>query len=129
MSQFAASIAIVVSAVIAQGQDDPTGTWKWDVEFNGKTTTSTLKLKLDGGRLAGIYIGGASGAETPIQDTSFNDGKFTFTVKRDNGEFKTTVEYSGIVKGDTIDGKVISTTDRNGNIQSSSRDWQAKRQK
>jgi len=131
MRQVAAACVVLFAALanVAQAADDPSGTWKWDVEFKGKTTTSTLKLKLDGNKLTGVYIGGASGNERQIQDGTYADGKLTFSVKSDTGTIKTTLEYNGVLKGDTIAGKIDSTFDRNGDISTTTRDWEAKRQR
>src|SRR2546423_15191481 len=37
--------------------DDATGTWKWTSTFNNNTVESTLKLKQDGDKLTGVYVG------------------------------------------------------------------------
>src|SRR5207247_2240543 len=60
-------VAIVGLAAPATGAD-ATGTWKWTATFNGQTRDSTLKLKQEGDKLTGVYVGGQSNTETPIED-------------------------------------------------------------
>jgi hypothetical protein len=121
----AAVVLAVVSLVsVARGADDPTGTWKWETNFNGKTREQTLKLKLDGDKLTGTMLG-RDNQETAIDNASFKDGKVSFTVTREFNNNKITSKYNGTLSGDTIMGK--SETDFNG--QNRSTDWNAKRQK
>jgi hypothetical protein len=121
-------VALVVAvAGLARAEDkgkaDPTGTWKWTVEFGGQAREQTLKLKLDGDKLTGTMIGRNS--ETKIEDGKYKDGEITFTVIRERNGQKTTTKYAGKLSGDTIKGKAES--DRGGQTQS--RDWEAKREK
>jgi len=108
----------------ARAADDPTGTWKWSITVNDNTIESTLKLKLEGDKLSGVYVG-RNNTETPIEDASFKDNKVSFKVVREFNNNKFTIKYSGTLSGDTIKGK--SEFDRDGQTQS--RDWDAKRQK
>jgi hypothetical protein len=107
-----------------QGAEDPTGTWKWSTTFGDNTVESTLKLKLDGDKLTGTYVGRGN-TETPISDATFKDNMVKFNVVREFNNNKFTIKYSGTVSGDTIKGK--SEFERDGQAQS--RDWEAKRQK
>jgi hypothetical protein len=100
---------------------DPTGTWKWTVERNGQTFESTLKLKLEGSSLTGVYVGRQN--ETPIEDGKFVDDVVTFKVTREFNGNKFVIAYEGKLSGDTIKG--TSKITRDGETQS--RDWEAKR--
>ena len=102
--------------------DNPTGTWKWTTEFGGKTRESTLKLKLDGDKLSGVYVGGQSNTESPIEDATIKGDVISFKVTRERDGQKTTTKYSGTLKGDTITGK-------SQRAEAEARDWVAKRQK
>jgi hypothetical protein len=104
---------------------DATGTWKWETSFGGKTRESTAKLKQDGDKLTGVYIGGQSNTETPIEEASIKGDVVTFKVTRERDGQKFTTKYTGTLKDDTITGK--SERQRDGQTQSS--DWVAKRQK
>jgi len=119
----ALALAFVGFVSTARAADDPTGTWKWSVTFGDKTIDASLKLKLEGDKLTGAYVG--RNMETPIENASFKDGKVSFTVTREFGGNKFTTKYDGTLSGDTITGK--SEFERDG--QKQSRDWIAKRQK
>jgi hypothetical protein len=120
-----AAVAVLGFVGVARAAEDPTGTWKWTAMFGGQSREATVKLKLDGDKLTGAYVGGQSGTETPITDGSYKDGKVSFSVTRERDGQKTTTKYSGELKGDTITGK--SERPRDGQTQSS--DWVAKRAK
>ena len=118
-------VATLVIAPAVQGAEDPTGTWKWSTMFNNQTRESTLKLKLEGGKLSGAMLG-RNDQETPIEDAKFEGDKVSFSVTRSRGEQKFTSKYSGTVSGDTIKG-TIEMPGRDG--QTRSREWEAKKAK
>lgn len=120
LSLFIVCIALVSVAVAAE---NPTGTWKWQTNFGGKTRDNSLKLKLEGDKLTGSMLG-RDNQETPIENATFKDDKVSFAVTREFNGQKFTIKYAGTVKGDTITGK--TEFDRDG--QSQSRDWEAKKQ-
>jgi hypothetical protein len=101
------------------------GTWKWTTSFGGQSRDSTLKLKQEGDKLSGVYIGGQSNTETAIEDAKLSGDTISFKVTRDRDGQKRVTKYSGKVAGDTITGK--SERERDGETQSS--EWIAKRQK
>src|SRR5947208_16215415 len=80
---------------------DPVGTWKCEYEIGGQQRTATLKLKKDGGNLAGT-MGWPDQDETKLKDLKLKDGTLTFAAERklpgmDDG---LTVEYKLTVDGD-----------------------------
>jgi hypothetical protein len=109
----------------AQAAEDPNGTWKWTTMFGEKSVEASVKLKLEGDKLTGAYIG-RGGTETPIENGTFKDGKVSFTVTRMFNDNKFVVKYNGTLSGDTIKGK-SEFAGQDGQAQS--RDWEAKRQK
>ena len=119
---FALAFVGLVSPAIAA---DATGTWKWTTTFNGQSRDSTLKLKQEGDKLTGVYVGGQSNTETPIEDASLKGDTISFKVTRERNGQKATTKYTGTLKDDTITGK--SERERDGQTQST--DWVAKRQK
>jgi len=123
----AATIVLALFGLVRPvvGADDLTGTWKMETNFNGKTRESTLKLKLDGDKLTGVYIGGQNNTETPIENGTFKDGKLSFSVTREFNNNKITSKYTGTLTGDVI--KEKSETEFNGQTRMS--DFEAKRQK
>lgn len=115
-------VATLVLAPAAQAAD-PTGTWKWSTTFNNQTRETTLKLKLEDGKLTGAILG-RNDQETPIEDAKIDGDKISFSVTRGRGEQKFTSKYSGTVSGDTIKG-TIESPGRDG--QTRSREWGAKK--
>jgi len=121
----AAAFALALVGSTAIAADNPTGTWKWSTTFNNQSRDSTLKLKLEGDKLTGVYVGGQSNTETPIEDASLKEDIVSFKVTRERNGQKFTTKYSGKLAGDTITGK--SERERDGQTQST--EWVAKRQK
>jgi hypothetical protein len=115
------TVAAFVGVLVAA--ENPTGTWKWTTNFGGQSRDATLKLKMDGDKLSGTYVGRDS--ETPIEDASIKDDLISFKVTREFNGQKRTTKYSGKIAGDTITGK--SERERDGQTQST--EWVAKRQK
>ena len=108
----------------AEDKPNPTGAWKWTVTRGDQKREMTLKLKLEGDKLTGAYVG-RDGKETPIEDATYKDGEVAFKVTRERNGQKFVVNYKGKVSGDTLTGK--TEFERNGEKQS--RDWEAKRAK
>jgi hypothetical protein len=127
MRHLAAAVAaamLLCLAGLTRAADDPTGTWKWETEVNGQKRETTLKLKLDGGKLTGTVLG-RNNQETAIEEATFKDGSVTFKVTRDRNGVKTTRKYTGKLDGDTIKGKIEFERDN----QPQTMDWEAKRSK
>jgi hypothetical protein len=118
-------LAFAGSVGMARAEDktNPTGTWKWTVNFGGQERELTLKLKLEGDKLTGAMV--RDGQETKIEDAKYKDGEVSFQVTRERDGQKFTLKYSGKVSGDSIKGK--TEFERDGQPQS--RDWDAKRAK
>jgi hypothetical protein len=120
-----AMVAVVVGFVSTAVAADATGTWKWTSTFQNQTREATLKLKQDGEKLSGVYVGGQSNTETPIADAKIEGDKISFKVTRERDGQKFTTAYSGTLKDDTITG----TQERERDGQKNSSEWVAKRQK
>jgi hypothetical protein len=119
-------LAFVVPVTAAKADDapNPTGTWKWTVDFGGQSREVTLKLKLDGDKLTGT-ITGRDNKEAAIEDAAYKDGQVSFKVTRERDGQKFVMKYSAKVSGDSLKGK--TEFDRDGQTQS--RDFEAKRAK
>lgn len=123
MRRFSGLIAVAAFCVAVPAlAADPTGTWKWTVERNGQTIETTLKLKLEDGKLVGT-ISGRNNTETPIEEGKCDEEGISFKVVREFNGNKFVSAYTGKVDGDTIKGKI--ETERNG--EKMSRDWEAKK--
>ena len=114
----------LVSIGYAADKADPTGTWKWKVNFNNQDREVTLKLKYESDKLTG-KISGQNNTEIDIADATFKDSEIAFNVTRERDGQKRTMKYKGKLDGDTIKGK--AEFERDGQAQS--RDWEAKREK
>jgi hypothetical protein len=110
-------------SLMAQG-NTATGTWKWisTNRTSGQVNETTLKLKAEGGKLSGAFVG-RNGNETAIDDGVLKGNEVAFSVTRERNGNKTTTKYQGVLAGDAIKGKI------NGNWGGEDRsfDWDAKR--
>jgi hypothetical protein len=101
---------------------DPTGTWKWDVEFGDNTAEFKLKLNWDGKKLTGKYT--AFDNTTDIQEAKLEKDQLSFVDKREFNGNEVVAEFKGKVKPDDIEGTV--TVDFGGNGPQDF-DWTPKR--
>jgi hypothetical protein len=124
MVAFALAFAGLVGLARAEEKNNPTGTWKWEINAGGQTRQGALKLKLDGDKLTGAVLG-RDNQETPIEDAKYKDGELSFKVTRERDGQKFVMMYKGKITGDTLKGKI--EFERDGQTQS--RDWEAKRSK
>jgi hypothetical protein len=119
---------VVFAGLVGVGRADdkgnPTGTWKWTVNFGGQSREATLKLKAEGDKLTGHIIG-RDGQERPIEDAKFKNGEVSFKITRERDGQKFVIKYAGKLSGDTIKGKM--EFEREGQTQDI--DWDAKRAK
>jgi hypothetical protein len=118
------ALAGLVGTARAEDKANPTGTWKWTINFGGQDREMTLKLKSDGKKLTGVFVG-PDGTESKIEDAKVKDGDVSFQVTRERDGQKFVIKYKGKVSGDTLKGK--SEIERDGETRS--RDWEAKRAK
>jgi hypothetical protein len=123
-------------ATPAQAADDkkadPTGTWTWSTpgRNGGEARESTMKLKMEDGKLVGTITGGGRGggnapAETKLQNVKLTGDELAFDLTREFNGNSFTSKYKGKVAGDTITGKI--SRERDGETRET--DWTAKRKK
>ena len=132
-----ALVAFVVGLVGIAQAADPTGTWTWETKRKGKdgnevTVKQTMKLELKDGKLTGTVTGGGRGGkgggkamDSKIEDGTYKDDEFTFTVTREFGDNKIVSKYAGKVSENTIKGSI--TTDFNG--KENKQEFEAKKSK
>lgn len=113
-----------MAVAVAADKADPTGTWKWSQEFNGKKFERTLKLKLEGDKLTGS-MPGRKDQETAIEDGAFKDGTVSFQITRERDGKKLVTKYSAKLEGDTLKGTAESERDG----QTRKQEFEAKREK
>jgi hypothetical protein len=99
-----------------------TGTWKWTINRGGEDVEMTLKLKQEGDKLTGTFVG-PDGQETEIKDASVKGSDIKFKIEREFNGNKFVINYAGKVDGDTIKGE--RKIERDGETQT--REWEAKR--
>ena len=83
---------------------DPVGTWKCEYEIGDMKRTSTLVIKKDGDKLAGMMTY-QDKQESKLKDVQFKGGELTFSAERAVNEMKFTVKYILKVEGDKLKGK------------------------
>lgn len=114
---------LALTSGLAQAAD-ASGTWKWSFTTqNGDTITSTAKLKQEGNKLTGTYVG-RGGTETQIEEGAIKDDQVSFKITRERDGQKFTLKYRGKLAGNSIVGKM--DFERDG--ETTSRDWEAKRE-
>jgi hypothetical protein len=100
---------------------DPSGTWRWERDFNGQTMEFELKLNWDGEKLTGEYT--SFDQSTPIEEAKNESDGFSFIVEREFNGNEFEIFFDGEVKDDTISG--ITEIDFGGGVQEF--DWDATR--
>jgi hypothetical protein len=91
-------------ATAREQKADPVGTWKCAYEIGGQKRQSTLVIKKDGDKLAGMMTY-QDKQEAKLKDLKFKDGELTFAVERTVNDMTFTVEYKLKVEGDKLKGK------------------------
>ncbi len=121
---FAALFAACFMSVAAFAAD-PSGSWKWTVEFNGQSFDSAAKIEVKDGKLTGTLT--SPMGEIPITDGTFKDGVVVFTLTRERDGNKFVIKYQGKVDGDTITGSIDFPGFNGG--EPMKMDWKASRMK
>ncbi len=102
------SMAVVlgVCSVADDKVVDPIGTWKCEYEIGGQQRTATLKIKKDGGNIAGT-MSWPDQDDAKLKDLKLKDGTLTFSAVRklagmDDG---IAIGYKLMIDGDKLEGK------------------------
>ena len=102
-----------------------TGDWKWtSTTKSGQTFESMVKLRRDGRKIVGVYIG-QKGQKTPVTSPKLDGGQISFqvTFKRDGKQV--TIRFQGKLAGGTIKGtQEIRVGDKTRTLL-----WEAKNQR
>ena len=101
------SMALVLGVCGLAGAADkvePVGTWKCEYEIGSQKRTSTLTIKKDGDKLAGM-MSWPDQKETNLKDLKLKDGTLTFSAVRKLMDNEITVEYTLTIDGDKLKGK------------------------
>jgi hypothetical protein len=123
------ALALPLGCGEAKPTVDPAGTWKLAANPNSKVGfQQTLKIRLEGGRLAGTlsYTANSRVDERVLEDVKLQGDELFFTVSippAAGSGATTTRRYQGKITGDTIKGKC----DVKWAGEPYTRDWEAKR--
>ena len=102
---FAASIASAQSSA-----SDPSGTWRWSYEFEGKQQEDALSFNLDDGKLSGTFQG-VLGKPIVVKDAKLKDNQVSCSVEFKYKDQAISLEFVGKVKKDDLEGTVVVTTE------------------
>ncbi len=86
---------------------DPSGTWRWehqDLEGSGQMVPDVLKLKFDGGKVSGTYMG--PGDEIPIENASLDGDTLHWELNVDAQGQMLNIAWTGKISGDDVNGTV-----------------------
>ena len=111
--KFVSLILFFSTASIAAAQNsatDPSGTWRWKYEMDGKTREDAVSLNLDGGKVTGTFRGQP---EKPIdvQEAKLKDNQLSFTVEYKLKDQSVSLAFAGKIKQDDLEGTVTVTTE------------------
>jgi hypothetical protein len=102
------SVAVVLGVCglvgAVEDKSDPVGTWKCEYEIGGQQRTSTLTIKKDGDKLAGM-MNWPDQKDEPLKDVKLKEGTLTFSAVRKLMGNEITVEYTLTIDGDKLKGK------------------------
>ena len=106
-------ILICSTASIAAAQNsatDPSGSWRWKYEMDGKTREDAVLLNLDSGKVTGTFRGQP---EKPIdvQEVVLKDNQLSFSVEYKIKDQSVSLAFTGKIKQDDLDGTVTVTTE------------------
>ena len=104
-------LALIGFAIPAQGADapDPSGTWRWEYEWQGETVKDSLSLNAEAeGKVSGTLQGRLGAIE--IKDAKMEGDKLTFGVPMEYQGNSFTLNFSGKLSQDKIEGAVVIDT-------------------
>ena len=106
-------VFVSLTASIASAQSsasDPSGTWRWSYEFEGKTQVDSLSLHLEDGKVTGTFQG-ILGKPIAVKDAKLKDNQVSCTVEYKFKDQTVSLEFVGKVKKDDLEGTVVVTTE------------------
>ena len=104
------SAALVLGVCGLAGAADkvePVGTWKCEYEIGGQKRMSTLTIKKDGDKLAGM-MSWADQKDEKLKDVKLKGGDLTFSAVRVFMDNKIPIDYKLTITGDKLKGKGAS---------------------
>ncbi len=105
---FTASFAVAQSTA-----PDPSGTWRWKYELDGKTQEDSVSIQLEKGDVSGSFLGQQE-KPVEIKKAKWKDNQLSFTAEYKFKDQTVSLEFNGKMKQDDIEGSVTVTTDDGG---------------
>lgn len=97
-------------AAAQSSASDPSGTWRWSYEFEGKTQEDSLSLNLEDAKVTGTFQG-VLGKPIVVKDAKLKDNQVSCTVEYKYKDQTVSLEFVGKVKKDELEGTVVVTTE------------------
>lgn len=113
VSKFLAFLLLCSTASIVSAQGvatEPSGTWRWKYDMEGKTREDAVMLNLDSGKLTGAFQG-LPEKPVDIKEAKFKDNQLSFTVEYKVKDQAVSLAFAGKVKKDDLEGTVTVTTE------------------
>ncbi len=88
---------------------DPSGSWRWEYEYQGQQVKDRLELEFEKRMLTGKFIG--TNATADVRDAKIDGDQLSLSTQIEVQGTKVDLKFSGTVKGDELDGKVIVEVD------------------
>ena len=106
-----ALLSLTASLASAQSSaSDPSGTWRWSYELEGKTQEDSLALHLEDGKVTGTFQG-ILGKPMAVKDAKMKDNQVSCAVEYKYKDQTVSLEFTGKVKKDDLEGTVVVTTE------------------
>ncbi len=104
-------LCLFSSTALAQNSAlDPSGTWRWSYEMDGKTREDSLVLNLADGKVTGTFQG-VPDKPVEVKDAKLKDDRLSCTVEYKWKDQTVSLELAGKVKKDDLDGTITVTTE------------------
>lgn len=113
VSKFIAFVLVCSSSSLVFAQSstaEPSGTWRWKYEMEGKTREDAVMLNLENGKLTGAFQG-LPEKPVDIKEAKFKDEQVSFTVEYKVKDQAVSLAFAGKLKKDDLEGTVTVTTE------------------
>ena len=111
--KFVAFLLFCSTASITSAQNsapDPSGTWRWEYELDGKTREDSLVLNLVDGKVSGTFRG-VPDKPIEVKDAKLKDNQLSCAVEYKWKDQTVSLAFVGKIKHDDLDGAVTITTE------------------
>lgn len=113
ISKFVTFILVCTTSTLVFAQStgtEPSGTWRWKYEMEGKTREDAVMLNLDNGKLTGAFQG-VPEKPVEIKEAKIKEDQISFTVEYKAKGQAVSLAFAGKIKKDDLEGTVTVTTE------------------